>query len=463
MTGKPSSDFRPWLALILCAGTLGQLHADELTLTGDDKLSGTIRSIDGTGVVELSSPLSPNPVLLSPGAVNKVEFSAPESAPGAPGALVELSNGDILPASVETLDAESLSVLTADAGRLSIPRAALKSLQFGVQQLKPVYSGPTSIEEWTHPSDTGPTWRHLDKTLVANGPAKASRTFQAPLQFILKFTLKWQANPNYQVYFADPLMPKRDAVDRYYMQFNAAGLEIKRESTKGKKFQTVILLPRTPDQFPANQVDVEIRVDRKSSRIHLHLNGELETAGIDPTGEPPAGNGVSLVNSSPVGLTQEIRSIELLDFDNSRARHRSEDRGDPKTDSLISRDEDRWSGRLLGIRKTPEGTLFSFKSDFQEEPLELMENDISTLFFAGPGEEIEPPQEHPYVLRLRGDGSLRVASCVFSDGGITVKHPLLGDLKFARAGVTSLERVKAKPEAEAAPVEESETATETDE
>lgn len=463
MTGKPSSNPKPRLVLILVASALGQLHADELTLTGDAKLTGTIRSIDPSGVVELSSPLSPDPVLLKPGAVNKVEFSAPDLAPLAPGALLELSNGDILPVSVESLDEETLSVLTPDAGRLSIPRMALKSLQFGVQQLKPIYSGPSSIEEWTHPSDTGPTWRFLDRTLVANGPAKASKSFDAPLQFILKFTLKWQANPNFQVYFADPLLPKRDAVDRYYMQFNAAGLEIKRESTKGKKFQTVILLARTPDQFPTNQVDVEIRVDRKSSRIHLHLNGEPETAGIDPTADPPAGNGVSLVNSSPGGITQEIRSIELLDFDNSRARHRSEERGDPKTDSLISRDEDRWGGRLLGIRKSKDGAIFSFKSDFQDEPLELMESDISTLFFAKPEQEIEPPPNHPYVLRLRGDGSLRVASCVFSDGGITVKHPLLGDLKFARAGLTGLERVKAEPEVEIAPVKEPETAPETEE
>lgn len=463
MTGKPSSDLKPWLTLILAASSLAQLPADELSLTGDAKLSGTIRSIDESGVVELSSPLSPDPVLLKPGAVNKVVFSAPESGPVAPGALVEFINGDILPASVETLDDENLNVLTTDAGRLSIPRTTLKSLQLGVQQLKPIYSGPSSSEEWMHASDTGPSWRYLDKSLVANGPAKGSRTFETPLQFILKFTLKWQAGPNFQVYFADPLVPKRDAVDRYYMQFNAAGLEIKRESTKGKKFQTVILLPRTPDQFPANQVDVEIRVDRKSSRIHLHLNGEPETAGIDPTGEPPTGNGVTLVNSSPVGITQEIRSIALLDFDNSRARHRSEDRGDPTTDSLISRDEDRWGGRLLGIRKSKDGPIFSFKSDFQEEPLELMENDVSTLFFAKQGEKIEPPQDHPYVLRLRGDGSLRVASCVFSDGGITVKHPLLGDLKFARAGVTGLERVESEPEAEATPVEKSEPATETDE
>lgn len=459
MTGKWSSNLKPWLGLGLglAGSTFAQHPADQLTLSGDDRLTGTIRSITATGVVELSSPLATDPVLLAPGALKKVEFSVPESAPGAPATLLELSNGDILPVLVESLDADHLQVLTTDAGRLSIPRAALKSMQFGVLKRRAIYSGPHKLEEWTHASDSGPTWRHSDNTLVANGPAQASRSFDLPKQFILKFTLKWQANPNFRIYFADPLAPKNDTVDRYYLQFNSAGLEIKRESTKGKKFTTVILLPRTPDQFPKNQVEMEIRVDRQSSRIHLLLDGEPETSGIDPAGNPPTGNGVTFINSSPAGVTQEIRAIQLLDFDNSRARHRAEDRGDPKTDSLISREEDRWGGRLLGIRKDADGAVFSFKSDFQEQPLELRESDVATLFFANSASDAGAPQELPYVLRLRGDGSLRVTSCVFSDGGITVKHPLLGDLKFNRAGVTGLEKIPPPLKAESPPEEETDT------
>ena len=92
----------------------------------------------------------------------------------------------------------------------------------------------------------------------------------------------------------------------------------------------MILLSRTPDQFPNNQVDVEIRVDRKTSRLHLLLNGEPEGAGIDPVAGAPQGRGLTLVNSSAAGLSQEIRGIEILELDNVRARHRSEDRGNTK-------------------------------------------------------------------------------------------------------------------------------------
>jgi hypothetical protein len=443
MTGTRISNLT--LGLLLT----GMAHADKLTLTGDARLTGTVRSIHESGVVELASELSLEPVLLKAGAVDKVEFSAPETANPPPGTLIELTNGDLLPATVETLDEQNLGVLTEYAGRLTIPRAALKSMQLGVHKRKAIYTGPRSTEEWSRDVDESRQWKFSNGTLVADGPASGSRKFETPPQFILKFTLKWQANPNFQIYFADPLTPKVESVDRYYMQFNGAGLEIKREASKGKRFQTVILLARTPDQFANNQMDVEIRVDRKASRLHLLLNGEPEGAGVDPVADAPPGNGVTLVSTSSAGLSQEIRAIEILELDNVRARHRSEDRGDTKTDSLISRDEDRWSGRLIRIRKGPEGAVFSFKSDFQEEPLELSEADVSTVFFAQPESQPSPANDHTFALRLSGEGSLRVSSCAFSPEGVTARHPLLGSLKIHRAGVVAMERLDSKPEVKA--------------
>ncbi|MES2439246.1 MAG: hypothetical protein V4584_09265 [Verrucomicrobiota bacterium] len=442
-----NSEAGVWLTLILSCGSLGVLRADDLTLTDDARLTGVVRSINEAGVLELASALSPAPLLLKPGAVTKVEFSAPASESETPSVLIELTNGDVLPATVESLDDKTLNIGTTDAGRLTIPRAALKSMQFGVHKRKVVYTGPKNLTEWAHDGEGAKNWTFANKSLAANGPAYASKHFEVPRQFVLKFTLKWQANPSFRIYFADPLDSNADEVDRYYMQFNGAGLEIKRESTKGQHFQSVILSPRTPDEFPENRVDVEIRVDRKTSRIHLFLDGEPDAAGVDPVPEPPEGNGVTLVNSSPAGSTQEIRSIEIHEFDNSRARHRSENRGDPKTDSLISSDDERWGGSLTRIQKGADGAVFSFKSDFQEEPLELLEKDVSTIFFAQPDQKAAPASDHPFSLHLRDDGRLSVSSCVFAEDSIITRHPLLGDLKINRTGISALERTGSPPAA----------------
>ncbi len=439
------------LCLVLACGLPRLLHADDLTLTDGARLSGTVRAITGGGVVELSSALAPEPVLLKGSSVSKVEFTAAESLAAPPATLVELANGDLLPATIEGLDDRSIIVVTPDAGRLTIPRTALKSIQLGVHRSKVIYSGPKSLDEWSFETETSKNWTFANKTLTANGPTTARQNLATPQQFIFRFTLKWQANPMFQIYFADPLTPNTKAVDRYYMTYNGAGLEIKRESTIGNRYQTVILLARSPDQFPNNQLDVEIRVDRRTSRLHLLLNGEPEAAGVDPSGAAPVGGGVTLRSNSPAGITQEISGIEILELDNASSRHHAEERGDPKTDSLISRDEERWGGRLTGIRKLPDGAVFTFKSDFQQAPMEISETDVSTIFFAQTAHDDKlAAATNPFALRLRGDGLLHVSSCEFSEAGITAQHPLLGLLKISRAGVSAIERPDPKPPAQPA-------------
>jgi hypothetical protein len=442
MTGNRTSNTLCGMILVLTSSSI--VKADELTLSGDARMTGSLREISDSGVIKLTSPLSPDPIELKAGAAEKVTFSGSQTTESPAQALIELFNGDLLPVTIEALQENQMVVSTEDAGRLLIPRAVLKSLQFGLRKPSLVYSGPENQEAWSSGDEGRKGWGFAGNALVANGEARASKTFDLPEQFTLKFTLKWQANPSFQIYFADPLTPQVERIDRYYLQFNAAGLEVKRESSNGKRFQTVILLPRTPDEYPTSQLDVELRVDRKTSRIQLFLNGDLDAVGVDPSGDPPTGRGVMLVNASPPGSTQEISRIEIHHLDNSRARHRTEERGNPHTDSLISREDDRWSGRLLSIRKTAEGAVFLFKSDFQEAPLELAEEDISTIFFAAAGSlnPAPPAIENTYLLRLRGEGSLRVSSCVFSEKEVTAQHPLLGPLRFNRNGVTSLERIK---------------------
>lgn len=441
------------LAACCCAsGFPARLAADEITLSGGaSRLTGSVRSIGDDGVLELSSALSPAPVLLKGAALDKVEFSAAAAEAEPPSSVIELANGDRLPATAEALDETKLTVLSPEAGRLEIPREALSSMQLGVERRKVVYAGPKSLEEWNGLDGELKNWTFDHDSLIAGGPATAVKKLDLPQQFILRFMLKWQpkATPNFQVYFADPLKPKGEPSDRYYLQFNGAGLEIKREAAKGKRYNQIVVLNRTPNQFPDRQLRVEMRVNRKTAHLQLFLNGESEGKFADPIPSVPAGSAIVLACITQNGATQEISGIEVLELDDSRGRHRAEDRGDPKNDSLISRDEDRWGGKLLEIRKAGAGRVFRFKSDFQNEPLEIPEADVSTVFFASKDGPAPAAMDHPYLLRLRGDGVLSVSSCRFTTDAVSAVHPLLGRLEFRREGIVSLERPK--PKSKAAP------------
>jgi hypothetical protein len=441
MIGMLNSNHTCLLAALLLVGVPSVSRADELALDGDSRLTGSVRSINGDGVVELLSDLSPEPVMLRASSVRNVEFDSPGQRMDLPEGIVELSNGDLLPARIKTFDGGILSVSTTDAGPMDIRREWAKSIQLGVQRQKAIYSGPRDLEEWTKDVEGARNWRFNEGTLASSGPAVAMRKIDVPSRFVFKFKLKWRLNPSFTIYFADPLAKGAEKVDRYLLQFSSAGMEVKRESRTPQKIQTVILLTRDPDEFANREVEVELRVDRKNSRIHLLLDGEPEASGLDPQADPPTGSGFVFISSTPAGSSQEISGIQVLDFDDSRERHHSEDRGDPELDSIISRDDDRWGGHLTGIRQAKDGAVLTFKSDFQEEPLELLESDVSTIFLAKPDSEIVPEPDSSWLLKLTGGGSLHVASCEFSEDEVRAIHPLLGNVTIRRSGIVALEQL----------------------
>lgn len=427
--------------------------ADDLTFAdGSSRLTGTVRTIDEADRVEFQSPLSPEPLLLKGSTIEKVEFSMASAAPALPTALIELTNGDLLPAAIESLDERNLTVLMPSAGRLEIPRTSLSSLQLGIRQRNLVYAGPRTLDEWQNLQADTKNWKFSKNSLIANGPAAAFMNIaDLPKQFILRFTIKWKdkKTPNFQVSFADPMKAKGEPSDRYYLQVGGAGLEIKREASKGKRFNTIVQLNRTPNQFPDNEIRVEIRVDRNGSRLQLFLNGEPEGKFIDPISPVPTGTGISLISNASNGSTQEIQNIEILEYDDSRTRHHSEDRGDPKTDSLISIEDDRWTGQLTKIGKSPEGAIiYFFHSKVQTDPLEIPEVDVSTVFFSSEN-IVKADRDAPHlVLNLRGEGLLRVGSCRFTDDKVYAEHTLLGKLVLRRDDILSIVRTqpaKTKP------------------
>lgn len=437
-------------ALLLAATAAS---ADDITLaSGNSRLSGEVRAIHADGAIELASPLSQQPLRLKNGAVRKVEFTALPSTADAPGAIVELANGDRIPATVETLDDRTLTVNSPHAGRVSIPRAALSSLQLGVREHKLVYSGPKNLEEWQGLDGQLKNLSIDGGALIANGQASAVRDIGLPRDFIIRFTLIWQERqmPNFQVYFADPLRPRGEPTNRYYVQFNGAGVELKREVEHGKRWHSFVTLNRTPNLYPNRELKVEVHVVRSTSRLKLFINEEPEGEWEDPIGSIPEGGGIAIVSNASNGNVQRVSGIRILELDDSRTRHGAEDRGDGKQDSLISRDDDRWGGSLTEIRPAASGPVFVFKSDFQNEPLEIPETDVSTVFFAKPAGEADPGAAPAYRLRLRDGGSLQISSCRFDGDSVTAGHPLLGELRLGRAGVLAFESVSAdkpaKPE-----------------
>lgn len=434
-------------SLICGFGLGGLLLADDLALRDDTNLTGIVRSIDDAGMVELTSELAPQPVWVKPEAIAKIHFSGNSASQPPPTAMVELVNGDRLPANIEALDDKQLTVVSPAAGRLVIPRAAVKSLQLGIRCHTAVYSGPHDLDEWTHGQDDAKNWIFERNGLIATGQAAASKTIALPKQFILRLTLKWQPKqiPNFQLFFADPLQAKATSCDRYFLQFGDAGVEIKRESSHGRRFTTIMQLNRPPNQYPNHQLQVELLVDRKNSRLQLLLNGEPEGTFVDPVADPPDGSGITLACNAPNGNTQEIRDIEIFKLEDSPLRQRVAERGDPHTDTLLSRQDDRWNGHLIEIHQAGDQPVMRFQSSIGDDPLEIPTAEVATVLFATSADHPPDTPTHPFLLHLRWDGTVRISACQFRDDMVAATHPLLGQLPFRRDGIVSLEHSDSTP------------------
>lgn len=449
-TNRCNRCFAGTAALALLAAMMPPpLVADDLILEGNERLSGKVRAIDPDGTVLLDTPLAPAAVALKGESIREVRFSESGAKLPRAGYQVALVNGDVLPAEIEAVDDRNVTLRASVAGPLVIPRAMVASLRVGGSQPDVVFSGPEGLGGWTRDRTSPQPWLFDKGALRALGSGTISRNLELPQNFIVRFKLEWGAVPNFKFYFAGPANSGDAAVDQYYLQFNSAGMEIKRESASGRHFPEMnARMSRLPDRFRDKRLEVEIQVNRDAGTLLLLLNGEQEGPFKDPLPKAPTGGRIVFQTLAEEGSDLGVSDIQVLAWDLKDVSQLSKEHGDKTKDALKTISKESFSGTLVGTKPGPDGLIYVLKSAFQDEPVEVPEALVATIFLAVPVEEqaVAPPS--PFSLRFVGGGSLRVGSCTFSENQVEVTHPLLGPLKLPRERITAFERVNANPKAE---------------
>ena len=420
--------------------------ADEVRLIDGGRLTGNVLSIQEGGAIQLESPLTTKPLALKGDAVHGVEFALAEDQPAQSGdTRILLANGDFLTASLLGYDPDDGLLIDAeDMGKLKIPTRHLRSFMMGVRPAKTIYQGPDDLANWTSDDRRRrQNWRLAGDRLTIDGTGQIGRMLDLSEHYVIRLNLSWQGQPNFQLGFSDPLEEQQTRVDRYYLQFGRAGLEIKRESAIGRRYHTVGTLNRTPDQFPNRNMDIELRVDRNESVIHLSINGQPEGRFMDPFDNPPTAGGISLVSNASAGNQHDVRDLVVENWQQKTTEPtRITDRGDdPTRDALIIRQGDHYSGFLKSIRRQDDDLVFTMKVDFREQPMEILGEDIAVVHFASKdGEKPPPDTAADFVLQLQERGRLAVTRSSFEGAQVKAEHPLLGSLTMSRERVSALER-----------------------
>ncbi len=429
-------------SLLLLAGPA---CSDQLTLTDGGSLSGEVVSMEADGTLTIEAEVATEPLVVRPDRIRHVSFGGTSPAVADHDARVLLANGDVLPCDLLGINDEELMVSTSFAGELAIPREVVSRMQLGIRPRKKVLGGIGDREAWNISEED---WLVIDGALVSSGTGHAGRAVEnLPASFSISFTLAWEGRPSFKVFFcSDPTKGSGGKLDRYYLQFNTAGFELKRQSSGQTSYHPLGVVARGPGAFEDRKMRIELRVDRVAKMIHLFINGEHEGRFPDQLDDAPTETGIVFASGTKTDNGHRISDLEVREWDASGDRHKSEERGDETSDAVIDHDGQRFSGSLLETDATAGVPNLLFQSPHLEDPLVIPVDRISTIFLAGTTEVTETSH---LFFGLGRNGRLSAASGRFDDKEIHLEHPLLGKLVLDRSAIASLDRRESeKPDPE---------------
>ncbi len=426
----------PIPAIVACMLSLGSSYgADVITLGKDGKISGKVESISADGIITVRSPLSPEKLHFSQKECERIQFEKKENPQSGCNSTLYLKNGDVMPVEIELLDEKELSIQLPWAAKLKADRSAIDALHFGTRENTIVYRGPLT-NEW----ETGKAWK-FNKGLESIAWGSTHRKFASlPDRYILQFCVEWTGNAGIKCLFASTSADANGGADCYFLQFNNAGLELKRQSTGAKKYTSLATFNElTPDDIEDDRMQVEIRVDRINRMLQLVVNGKtLRNNIIDPveTGPVPKGDIISFISTSGSDDKHTITDIQITTWGSATAEARMEKRSDTKIDVLYDIESNRSSGLLKSIKPGKDPQVL-FENPHDPSPKPLSASKVAVIYFAGEKPKNPAPA---YRIQLQEMGTFFVDSFYLSDSTLHAKHPVFGEIQIATSLISEISR-----------------------
>lgn len=431
--------------LIISALALCSLPADVIELTHGDLLSGTIEAMSGESVT-ITSELSPQPLEIDSANIHNIIFDMMEAASQQHVELITLDNGDTLPCEVIALDGDNLKITTWYAGRFSIPRQHLHSLQFGVSQEKVIYLGSDTPTEWT--TRKGQWTQSEEKGYACEGLGTLARQLELPENLRIQFTLNWKNMPNYAFRFCAENDKSTTKQNAYEFIFNSAGIQLNR-GISNQATTTLTSIDLNPHDLLNHELNVDIRVNRKMGKITLLLDGIERASVVDPI-DSPVGNFIILNNRANQGVGCAMGNLSISEWENgSRQKHQSK-LIQEKKDILIDTEDEQYQGFITSINQAEANKrTIIFEVEHAEAPLKVPDRRISALIFAKLGDD-DPSSQLHYTAQLVGGGSIQLDKPQLAEGKVSFTHPILGTCSIDTAMINRIttQQTPAKSEIE---------------
>ncbi|MDP0489770.1 MAG: hypothetical protein Q7Q71_01820 [Verrucomicrobiota bacterium JB023] len=417
-----------------------ELVEDQIVFANGNTFHGKLLSMGEQGV-SLTTAHSPDTLNFESHSFSQLNFASSELPPEYPASeKVFLINGDTLPGSLTALNDDALTLQGMINDSLVIDRKFVDKMRVNIHPQRLVYRGPAPLSDWEQLA--GDHWSlEPDGALSLQDSGSIYQEVGMTEQSILRFRVTWREDPQVRLYFCDDgeadSSPETANLptDRYYIDINSGGLQIKRESSNGDdRWTTLVNLSDNIEAFENKNLYVEIRCNRTLGTLTLYLNHILIR---EVTDEQPRtkGNGIRIETTHSMELPTILSNLEVHTWDAADEAHSLEKEPSGESDTLIDLAGKRMSGTIRKLVDAEEEgeRHFLFDSPYSAEPIEIPHERSSLIFFQDPPEE-EPangPEPH-LVLELENQGQLTVNELSFTEDSLHVSHPLLGELQIAR-------------------------------
>lgn len=417
-------------ALTLCA--FHSVCADLIELSEGDILTGSITDLNAEGVT-VDSALSQTPLEIKSDSIRTITFDTKKSTHENHVELITLSNGDTLPCKVISLDEKSLHISTWYAGKFSVPRQNIRSLQFGISQDKTIYAGTDAPSDWNKHEGR---WTLTKSGYSCQGSGILSRQVEFPQNLRIRFDLSWQNTPNIAFRFCAENDKASTKQDCYEFTFGSAGLQLRRVLTKTTP-ASLFSIDLKPHEIDNQQLNIDLRINRDLGKITLFLDGKERGSWID-TFESTTGNYFIISNRTNLGQGCHIGNLRISHWqDGSRPQHQKK-LTQSKADILIDTNDERRSGHIASIKSTNNhNRTVELKIPHSTKPLRVPDHRINLLIFASQEKQSTPPNSR-YTAHMLGGGAIHLETPKLHNGKITTKHPILGPCTIDTSAVSRI-------------------------
>ncbi|MBT8037599.1 MAG: hypothetical protein KJO21_08650 [Verrucomicrobiae bacterium] len=426
-------------SLWLCVST--GAHADIIELHNGDQLTGNIQSLDNT-LITLQSALSLTPLKIKAEAVRKITFPDTPKENQTHTEQLTLTNHDVIPCKVLSIDEKKLHVSTWYAGNFSIPRPHIQTLQFGIFEEKTIYTGNDAPSQWsTHDGQ----WSQSKNSYSCRSKGTLARKLDLPENVRFNFDLSWKGNPNFAFRFCAETNAATTKQDTYELVFNSAGMQIRRFENSTQPAAPLANIPIKPFSYDGAKLNIDLRVNRADGLITLYIDKKFHGTWHD-TFNPSKGNHIILNNRGNSSSRCTITDFRVIQMNHSAIPRHRENALLSKEDVLIDSEGEKISGDIIHLNgKTPDKRTLVFNANHSSSPIRVPDHRISTLLFAQPENVQEFPLPH-FTAKLKNNGSIQLKQIKFVQGGISCQHPILGPCKINIHALHRIQRSSAKPE-----------------